>query len=202
MPELANVGMRSKCGFATTQQAYENNIKPLFSSLDKVEKQLQSSKGPYWFGDQLTEVDIRLFPTIIRFDPVYVQHFKTNIRDIRSGYPAIHKWLRHLYWDVPAFHDTTQFEHIKKHYTKSHTQINQFVSLESFLGGMTIAKHLTLFHRALLPWDRCQIFCQKMRKSQPHKLSSENLHRTCHRSSLMHVEELGRVLWDQVKMSQ
>jgi len=53
-----------------------------------------------------------------------VQHFKCNIRDIRSGYPHLHKWLRHLYWDYPAFKDTTQFEHIKKHYTKSHGQIN------------------------------------------------------------------------------
>ncbi|KAH1292927.1 S-glutathionyl-(chloro)hydroquinone reductase, partial [Aspergillus fumigatus] len=71
-------------------------------------------------------VDIRLFTTIIRFDPVYVQHFKCNIRDIRSGYPAIHRWVRRLYWDVPAFRETTNFEHIKKHYTKSHKQINQF----------------------------------------------------------------------------
>jgi putative glutathione S-transferase len=58
---------------------------------------------------------------------VYVQHFKCNIRDIRSGYPAIHNWLRHLYWDYPkAFGETTEFEHIKKHYTKSHGQINPF----------------------------------------------------------------------------
>ncbi len=56
--------------------------------------------------------------------PVYVQHFKCNIRDIRSGYPAIHKWMRHLYWNESAFHDTTNFLHIKNHYTKSHTQIN------------------------------------------------------------------------------
>jgi putative glutathione S-transferase len=60
----------------------------------------------------------------VRFDPVYVQHFKTNLRDIRSGYPYLHKWLRHLYWEIPAFGETTQFEHIKKHYTKSHGQIN------------------------------------------------------------------------------
>ena len=53
-----------------------------------------------------------------------MQHFKTNIRDIRSGYPHIHNWLRNLYWDVPAFHDTTEFSHIKNHYTKSHRQIN------------------------------------------------------------------------------
>ena len=53
-----------------------------------------------------------------------VQHFKTNIRDIRSGYPAIHKWLKNLYWNHPAFGETTDFEHIKRHYTRSHPQIN------------------------------------------------------------------------------
>jgi putative glutathione S-transferase len=53
-----------------------------------------------------------------------VQHFKCNIRDIRSGYPALHRWMRHLYWTVPAFRETTNSLHIKNHYTKSHTQIN------------------------------------------------------------------------------
>ncbi|RYO76488.1 hypothetical protein DL762_009788 [Monosporascus cannonballus] len=56
--------------------------------------------------------------------PVYVQHFKCNIRDIRSGYPHLHKWLRNLYWNHPAFKETTNFVHIKGHYTKSHSQIN------------------------------------------------------------------------------
>jgi glutathionyl-hydroquinone reductase len=117
-----------KSGFATTQEAYEKAVLTLFKSLDRVEAQLQSSGGSYFFGKELTETDVRLYTTIVRFDAVYVQHFKTNIRDIRSGYPAIHKWLRHLYWDIDAFSATTQFEHIKKHYTKSHKQINQFVS--------------------------------------------------------------------------
>ena len=67
---------------------------------------------------------MRLYTTIVRFDPVYVQHFKCNLRDIRSGYPALHKWLRELYWEVDAFGSTTQFEHIKYHYTRSHSQIN------------------------------------------------------------------------------
>ncbi|OJD19467.1 hypothetical protein AJ78_00535 [Emergomyces pasteurianus Ep9510] len=124
-----------KCGFATKQEAYEKAIFPLFAALDRIESHLQSrlaaspSKNSpiYYFGDTITEADIRLYTTIVRFDPVYVQHFKTNIRDIRSGYPAIHHWLRHLYWDIPAFGETTQFEHIKKHYTQSHTQINPFV---------------------------------------------------------------------------
>lgn len=126
-----------KSGFATTQEAYERNVKVLFAALDRVEAHLASSPGPFYFGDKVTETDVRLYTTIVRFDPVYVQHFKCNIRDIRSGYPAIHRWLRKLYWDVPAFGETTQFEHIKYHYTKSHKQINPFVSsLIDFDGKM------------------------------------------------------------------
>ncbi len=115
-----------KSGFATTQEAYENNVRKLFSSLDRAEADLAKSSGPFYFGDKITEADVRLYTTIVRFDPVYVQHFKCNIKDIRSGYPNLHKWLRNLYWTVPAFGETTEFEHIKKHYTKSHKQINQF----------------------------------------------------------------------------
>jgi putative glutathione S-transferase len=113
-----------KSGFATTQEAYEKALYPLFAGLDKVEQHLSTTSGPYYFGQNITEADVRLFTTIVRFDPVYVQHFKTNIRDIRSGYPHIHKWMRHLYWNVPAFGVTTVFTHIKRHYTKSHVQVN------------------------------------------------------------------------------
>lgn len=115
-----------KSGFATTQEAYEKAVTTLFASLDRIETHLSKRDSPYFFGDSVTEADIRLFTTIIRFDPVYVQHFKCNLKDIRSGFPAIHKWVKGLYWDHPAFGETTDFEHIKKHYTKSHKQINVF----------------------------------------------------------------------------
>ena len=112
-----------KSGFSTKAEAYEAAVTQLFKSLDRAEADLAAS-GPYYFGEQLTEADVRLYTTIVRFDVVYVQHFKCNLRDIRSGYPYIHAWLRRLYWDHSAFKSTTQFEHIKKHYTQSHTQIN------------------------------------------------------------------------------
>jgi len=116
-----------KSGFATTEEAYTKAVTTLFKSLDRIEEELQKSSTPYLLSSpHVTEADIRLYTTAVRFDPVYVQHFKCNIRDIRSGYPLIHKWMRHLYWDYPAFKDTTNFEHIKKHYTKSHGQINKF----------------------------------------------------------------------------
>jgi putative glutathione S-transferase len=116
-----------KSGFATTEEAYTKAVTTLFSSLDRLESHLASSSTPYLLSSPtVTEADVLLYTTIIRFDPVYVQHFKCNIRDIRSGYPHLHKWVRHLYWDYPAFGETTQFEHIKKHYTKSHGQINRF----------------------------------------------------------------------------
>lgn len=113
-----------RSGFATTQEAYEAAVTALFASMDRIESILAESKGPYLLGDQMTEADIRLYPTIVRFDPVYVQHFKTNLKMVRHDYPNLHTWLRHLYWDVPGFKETTNFEHIKKHYTKSHSQIN------------------------------------------------------------------------------
>lgn len=119
-----------KSGFASTAEAYEKNVTALFDSLDRVEAHLSKSTSesePFYFGKHITEADIRLFTTIIRFDPVYVQHFKCNIRDIRSGYPAIHRWVRNLYWNHEAFGPaTTQFEHIKRHYTRSHSQINPY----------------------------------------------------------------------------
>lgn len=115
-----------KCGIAKTQEAYQKAFRDLFEHLDQVETHLQAmeKEGPFYFGPHLTEADVRLYVTIIRFDPVYFTLFKTNSAMIRYGYPAIHKWMQNLFWTVPAFRDTTNFEHIKKHYFMSLTFIN------------------------------------------------------------------------------
>ncbi|KAG9313451.1 glutathione S-transferase [Chiua virens] len=111
-----------KAGFAGSQEAYEKAVYPLFESLNRLEKMLTGKD--YLVGDTLTEADIRLFVTLIRFDPVYVGHFKCNLRTIRNGYPAIHTWLRKLYWNNDAFKSTTNFQHIKVHYYWSQTKVN------------------------------------------------------------------------------
>lgn len=120
-----------KSGFATKQEVYDKECINVFKHLDKLEallkKNAEANKNAefqYLAGNQLTEADIRLFTTIVRFDPVYHQHFKCNIKMIRHDYPFINQWLKLLYWKVPAFKDTTDFDHIKFHYTKSHIQIN------------------------------------------------------------------------------
>jgi len=111
-----------KAGFTKSAEAYEEAVYPLFESLDRLEKLLTGKD--YLVGDRLTEADVRLFVTAIRFDVVYVTHFKCNIRDIRHGYPAINLWMRKLYWNNVAFKDSTNFDHIKTGYFWSHNFIN------------------------------------------------------------------------------
>jgi putative glutathione S-transferase len=116
-----------KAGFATMQEPYIKEVTNVFQSLDKLENILKERHDliqEYLLGDILTEADIRLFTTLIRFDPVYHQHFKCNIKMIRHDYPHIHRYLRNLYWKHIAFKNTTNFVHIKSHYTKSHPAIN------------------------------------------------------------------------------
>jgi len=110
-----------KSGFATTQEAYEANVFPLFKSLDRVEEML--SKSDYLVGNTLTEADVRLWTTIIRFDPVYVGHFKCNLKSIEKDYPNILQWARRIY-QMPKIAETVNMEHIKWHYYHSHRQIN------------------------------------------------------------------------------
>ena len=110
-----------KCGFAETQKAYEKNIPPLFESLAWLDDML-AKKGPFLCGDQLTEADIRLFTTLIRFDPVYYGHFKCNLYQIRD-YDALNAYMVRLY-EKDEFQDSVHFDHIKEHYYFSHRHLN------------------------------------------------------------------------------
>ena len=109
-----------KAGFATTQDAYEEAIVPLFETLDWLEERL--SKQHYLTGSQITEADWRLFTTLVRFDPVYVGHFKCNIRRI-ADYPNLSGYVRDLY-QQPGVAETVNMEHIKNHYYGSHETVN------------------------------------------------------------------------------
>lgn len=109
-----------RAGFATSQSAYEEAFDEVFAELDVLEQLLGEKR--YLSGEYLTEADIRLFTTIVRFDPVYHGHFKCNLRRI-SDYPNLSQWLRELYqW--PGITETVNFEHIKHHYYASHATIN------------------------------------------------------------------------------
>lgn len=109
-----------KAGFATSQTAYEDAVFPLFAMLDELEARLE---GKDWLvGDQLTEADIRLWTTLIRFDPVYHGHFKCNIRRI-ADYPNLAAFTRRIY-DLDGLAETVNFKHIRHHYYESHDTIN------------------------------------------------------------------------------
>ena len=109
-----------KAGFATTQTAYEEALNSLFAALDTLEEKLTTQR--YLAGNTLTEADWRLFTTLVRFDPVYVGHFKCNLKQI-AQYPALWAYVRELY-QIEGVAETVNFEHIKRHYYFSHTMIN------------------------------------------------------------------------------
>ncbi|MDA7947029.1 MAG: glutathione S-transferase family protein [Hyphomicrobiaceae bacterium] len=109
-----------KAGFATSQEAHEEAVMALFKTLDALEHRL--SRQRYLVGDRLTEADWRLFTTLVRFDAVYVAHFKCNLRRI-ADYPNLSNYLRDLY-QVPSVAETVNFAHIKNHYFGSHGTIN------------------------------------------------------------------------------
>ncbi|MEL7470043.1 MAG: glutathione S-transferase family protein [Pseudomonadota bacterium] len=109
-----------KAGFATSQDAYDSAVTALFAELDHLEERLSARR--YLAGDQITEADWRLFTTLVRFDAVYVGHFKCNIRRIMD-YPALWAYTRELYqW--PGVAETVNMDHIRHHYHRSHETIN------------------------------------------------------------------------------
>lgn len=109
-----------KCGFATKQEAYDEAFGELFDTLDWLEDKL--SKRRYLAGGVITEADWRLFTTLVRFDPVYVGHFKCNLRRI-VDYPNLSNYLRELY-QYQNVAQTVNMTHIKNHYYQSHESIN------------------------------------------------------------------------------
>lgn len=109
-----------KCGFATSQEAYDEAIVPLFETLDWLDERLATQR--YLTGSTITEADWRLFTTLVRFDPVYVGHFKCNVRRI-NDYKHLAGYVRDLY-QQPGISDTVNMAHIKNHYYASHESIN------------------------------------------------------------------------------
>jgi putative glutathione S-transferase len=109
-----------KSGFATRQEAYEEAVTALFDTLDDLESKLEHQR--YLAGSRLTEADWRLFTTLVRFDPVYVTHFKCNLRRI-ADYPNLSNYLRELY-QMPGIAETVNLDHIRQHYYRSHPTVN------------------------------------------------------------------------------
>lgn len=109
-----------RAGFATSQQAYEEAFDALFATLDGLEHRL--SRQRYLCEDRLTDADVRLYTTLARFDVVYYSHFKCNLRRI-VDYPNLWGYARDLY-QTSGFGDTTDFDHIKRHYYQTHPHIN------------------------------------------------------------------------------
>ncbi len=109
-----------RCGFARTQDAYDDAFAELFETLDDIDNRLSNQR--FLIGERLTEADWRLFTTLVRFDPVYHGHFKCNRRRI-SDYPNLSNYARDLY-QMPGIAETVDIDHIKRHYYFSHESIN------------------------------------------------------------------------------
>ena len=109
-----------KAGFATSQKAHETAVTALFNRLDWLEERLATQR--FLVGNQLTEADIRLFTTLVRFDAVYFLHFKCNVRRL-VDYPNLWGYARDLY-QREGFGDTVNFDHIKRHYYMTHERLN------------------------------------------------------------------------------
>jgi putative glutathione S-transferase len=109
-----------RAGFAPRQEFYDRAVTALFDRLDALEERLSTRR--YLVGDSITEADVRLWPTLVRFDAVYHGHFKCNIRKL-SEYPALWGYTRDLF-QTPGFGDTVHFDDIRRHYYHVHHMIN------------------------------------------------------------------------------
>jgi glutathionyl-hydroquinone reductase len=109
-----------RSGFATSQESYHQAVTALFGTLDQLEQRLAGQR--YLTGDTVTEADVRLWVTLVRFDAVYYSHFKCNLRRV-ADYPSLWAYARDLY-ARPAFRNSTRFDQIKRHYYMTHPQLN------------------------------------------------------------------------------
>ncbi len=109
-----------RSGFASTQDQYHEAVTALFATLDSLDQRLARQR--FLLGDAITEADVRLWVTLARFDAVYYSHFKASLRRI-ADYPSLWDYARDLY-SRPAFRDTTNFDHIKRHYYTTHPHLN------------------------------------------------------------------------------
>jgi putative glutathione S-transferase len=109
-----------RAGFATKQGAYEEAVHALFAALDGYEQRLRDRR--FLLGSRLTEADVCLFTTLVRFEPVYHYHFKCNLRRLRD-HPGLWRWVRDVY-QQPGVAETVSLEHIKQHYYRSHPMLN------------------------------------------------------------------------------
>lgn len=126
-----------RCGFAQSQEAYDEAIDQLTASFDRIEDIL--SKQRYIAGSQFTEADIRLFVTLLRFDEVYIVYFKTNTRSVRES-PAILNYMREIY-QMPGVAETCNMEQIKSHYFCAHASLNRYSIIPKgidFIGLLTL----------------------------------------------------------------
>ncbi|MEU4337521.1 glutathione S-transferase C-terminal domain-containing protein [Micromonospora lupini] len=109
-----------RCGFATSQEAYDEAFRALFARLDALSERLAGQR--YLLGDAITEADVRLFTTLVRFDAAYHGHFKCN-RSKLTEMPVLWAYARDLF-QTPGFGETVDFDHIKRHYYGTHREIN------------------------------------------------------------------------------
>ena len=152
-----------KAGFATGQEAYEQAYDALFARLDWLSERLRTQR--YLVGGQLTEADVRLFTTLVRFDAVYHGHFKCN-RNKLAEQPVLWDYARDLF-QTPGFGETVDFDHIKRHYYATHDAINptRIVPKGPRMDGWSRAARLA---RASADPPPNRIGCIRVRQSNLH----------------------------------
>ena len=113
-----------KAGFAPDQESYSAASTTVFRTMHKLEAILAAHNQPYLIGNRLTELDVKAYASLVRFDTVYHQLFKLNSKSVRHDYPCLHRYMKNLYYNVEGFREVTNFTHIKESYNKSLTDLN------------------------------------------------------------------------------